>query len=423
MPILTPNSDHPVAVIGAGPHGLAAVAHLRAAGVPTRVFGEPLRFWRDGMPKGMWLRSSPSASNISSPGRELSLSRWAEEHNRQLGAICDIEDFIAYGSWFQALAAPDLDRRLVTSVERHSEGFVITLADGEQMLASRVVVAAGLSSFAHVPSVFESLPNALASHSSQNPDVERFAGHTVAVIGAGQSALESAALLHEAGADVEVIARAKAIFWINFGIGGDGDGAGPIIPPPKGPPPPPTWRARRGWHWRTAPTEVGGRFSSWVGAAPDVVRHFPRHARAPLTYHCIKPAAAYWLPDRLRAVRITLAHKVITAQEHDGKALLRLDDGSQRIVDHVLLGTGYRIDVHRYPFIGHTLGTELRTIDGSPVLRRGLESSVPGLHFVGAPAAESFGPAMRFVVGTFYTAPALTQAVVGEQRPLFRWAF
>ncbi len=51
------------------------------------------------------------------------------------------------------------------------------------------------------------------------------------------------------------------------------------------------------------------------------------------------------------------------------------------------------------------------------------ESSVTGLHFTGALAAESFGPAMRFVVGTAYTAPALTQGVLGRRRPLFRWAF
>jgi hypothetical protein len=45
------------------------------------------------------------------------------------------------------------------------------------------------------------------------------------------------------------------------------------------------------------------------------------------------------------------------------------------------------------------------------------------LHFVGAAAAESFGPTMRFVVGTAYTAPALAQYVQGRRTPIFRWAF
>jgi len=38
-------------------------------------------------------------------------------------------------------------------------------------------------------------------------------------------------------------------------------------------------------------------------------------------------------------------------------------------------------------------------VDGFPVLNRGLESSIPGLHFLGKPAAWSFGPLLGFVSG------------------------
>jgi hypothetical protein len=48
-------------------------------------------------------------------------------------------------------------------------------------------------------------------------------------------------------------------------------------------------------------------------------------------------------------------------------------------------------------------------VNGYPLLRPGMESSVPGLHFVGAPAAWSFGPIMRFVSGGWYTGRALAQ--------------
>ncbi len=130
----------------------------------------------------------------------------------------------------------------------------------------------------------------------------------------------------------------------------------------------------------------------------------------PLTYHCIRPAGAHWLPDRLRAAKLTLGQEVVEATPEGERVRLRLDDGSERVVDHVLLGTGYDIDVRRYPFIDTTLGSQLRVKDGYPLLGRGLESSVPGLHFVGAPAAESFGPTMRFVVGTAYTAPARSRS-------------
>lgn len=412
----------PVAVIGAGPHGLAATAHLRGAGVPTVVFGDVLGFWRDTMPQGMLLRSPRRASTISSPDNVLSLDRWSEERGREAAQNLPIEDFIDYGEWFQGRAAPDLDSRRVERVAQQNGSFVLSLSDGDTLVAASVVVAAGLGPFASIPPVFRELPHSLVSHASASPALNTFAEKSVVVIGSGQSALESAALLLEAGAaQVEVIARAGAIYWLNHGWLGNTDDE--LLPPPKGPGGPPSWRARNGLYWHGAPTDVGGRVSSWVGAAPDLIRHFPRGVRAPLTYHCIRPAGADWLPDRLREAKITLARRVVAATPEDERMRLRLDDQSERVVDHVLLGTGYEIDVLRYPFIAPELGVRLRTKNGSPLLGRGLESSVPGLHFVGAPAAESFGPTMRFVVGTAYTAPAVAQYVLGRRRPLFRWAF
>ncbi len=418
---LTP--DAPVAVIGAGPHGLAAAAHLRGAGLPSIVFGKTLEFWRDTMPAGMLLRSPLRASSISSPGDALSLERWAAQAGRELAQNLPIEDFIAYGTWFQQQACPDLDPRRVRGIAPENGRFKLTLDDGDSLTVGRVVVAAGLAPFARLPPVFAQLPQSLVSHASACAPMGAFAGKSLAVIGSGQSALEGAALLLEAGASaVELIGRARAIYWLNHGWLGVEDAE--LLPPPaQGGGGPPSWRARHGLYWHGAPTDVGGRFTSWVGAAPDLIRHFPRGVRAPLTYHCIRPAGAHWLPDRLREARLSLGREVVQATPEVDQARLRLDDGSERLVDHVLLGTGYEIDVRRYPFVDSELGSKLRVKDGYPLLGRGLESSVRGLHFVGAPAAESFGPTMRFVVGTAYTAPALTQHLLGQRRPLFRWAF
>jgi NADPH-dependent 2,4-dienoyl-CoA reductase/sulfur reductase-like enzyme len=423
-----PTDASPVVVIGAGPHGLAAIAHLRAAGVPTRIFGETLSFWRETMPPKMFLRSSPRASSISDPVGALSLARWVGQESRTIDKLVPIGDFIDYGDWFQAEAAPDLDRRQVTRVERQSHELLLTLSDGERLPASRVIVAAGLGLFAYVPQVFASLPASHATHATQSPDLDRFEGQSVAVIGSGQTALESAAILREEGATVEVIARSQRIFWLG-GYGWGGADGRPVLPPLSGPPGspgspgPPSWRARRKLYWHEAPTEVGGRFTGWIGAAPDVCYVLPRVARGPLTDYCIRPAGGYWLPERLRDVKITLGRTAVEAHQLDAQVELRLDDGSERVVDHVLLGTGYRIDVGRFSFLAPELLARLEVKGGSPVLARGLESSVAGLHFTGALAAESFGPVMRFVVGTAYTAPALTQGVLGRRRPLLRWAF
>ena len=65
-----------VAVIGAGPYGLAAAAHLRSAGVETCIFGESMEFWRKHMPIGMLLRSKWEASYISAPDNALTLDEY-----------------------------------------------------------------------------------------------------------------------------------------------------------------------------------------------------------------------------------------------------------------------------------------------------------------------------------------------------------
>jgi FAD-dependent urate hydroxylase len=53
-----------VVIVGAGPHGLAAAAHLRRAGMQPRVFGDPMSFWHR-MPLGMLLRSNWPATCIA----------------------------------------------------------------------------------------------------------------------------------------------------------------------------------------------------------------------------------------------------------------------------------------------------------------------------------------------------------------------
>jgi len=384
-----------VAIVGAGPYGLSAAAHLRAAkGLDVRVFGEPMSFWENHMPKGMLLRSPLAGSHLSDPYRSLTLQAYQAASGNQITAPLPLHRFTDYGRWFQSQAVPDLDPRKIDRVEKNGAGFRLTLEDGETWKAQRVIIAAGIMSFAWQPPEFRDLPFSLASHACAHRDLSRFAGKRVAVIGAGQSALESAALLHEIGAEVEVLARAPFVRWL--------------------------WRQK--WFHTFppvarllyAPPDVGQAGLSHLVARPNLFRRLPRSVQNRWGRRAIRPAGAGWLNPRCAPIRINTGTAVISASPKGERVMLKLSDASERHVDHVLLATGYRVDVSCYPFLRERILESIRRIDGYPQLDSGFQSSVPGLHFVGAPAAWSFGPLMRFVAGAEFASRAVTRGILGK---------
>jgi FAD-dependent urate hydroxylase len=394
-----------VVVVGAGPHGLATAANLEALGIDVRVFGEPMSFWERHMPRGMLLKSSWRASHIAHPDLTRTLDSYEQATGASLPRPIPMERFIEYGRWFGERLAAAIDRRMVTRIDARGDGFRVALEDGEVLEPRRVVVAAGVAPFARRPGQFAELPEELATHSFDWDDLARFEGRRVAVIGAGQSALESAALLHEHGAEVEILVREPLVRYILANDRSRGRVKQMI-------------RAAA-----SAPTEVGPRGLSWVAAIPDLYRAVPSRAQPWVSYRCLIPFGSPWLTERLAGVPVATSCAVTRAARRNGHVRLSLSDGTQRDVDHVLLGTGYQVDVGRYPFLPEEIVRRLRLVDGHPPLRSGLESRVPGLHFVGAPAGRSFGPIMRFVVGSWYAAPSVASRIAGKRPRPMRRAF
>src|SRR5579871_617084 len=75
-----------VCIVGAGPYGLSAAAHLQKAGMEVRVFGEPMNFWASKMPEGMLLRSPRVASNLSDPDHAFTLEAYEAASKMQPSA-------------------------------------------------------------------------------------------------------------------------------------------------------------------------------------------------------------------------------------------------------------------------------------------------------------------------------------------------
>jgi FAD-dependent urate hydroxylase len=388
--------DCEVAVIGAGPYGLSAGVHLKAKGIATRVFGDPMDFWANKMPEGMLLRSPRVASNISDPDRAFTLEAYEAASKREPCAPVPLDTFVEYGKWFRHQLGPDLDQRTVLRVDRDQIGLKLTLQDGAEIRSTHVVVAAGVGPFMRKPAVFQNLSPQHAIHCYEGRDVRRFEGKRVAVIGAGQSALESAALLHEAKAKVEVIARQPRVRWIGM----------------------------HSWLHHMGPLssmlysshDVGPLGISRLVAYPKLVSHVPLRLRDRIRTRAVRSAGSRWLPARLAAVKITTGRSVVHANAPGDEVALKLDDGAERRVDHVLLGTGYSVDITRYGFLPPELTRDIEQFEGYPKLASGFRTSVPGLHFIGATAARSFGPLLYFVAGTEFASRELADHISRTRR-------
>jgi cation diffusion facilitator CzcD-associated flavoprotein CzcO len=397
-----------VAIVGAGPYGLSTAAHLRGAGVSTRQFGLPMNLWRAKMPRGMFLKSQGFASNLSDPERSHTLEAFCAKTGHpyaSYGLPVPLDTFISYGQWFADELVPGLEETLVTEVARDGSGFRLALADGTTARARNVVVAAGVEHFPRVPRRLAELPSALCSHPSEHTDLSVFAGRRVAVIGAGQSALESAALLHEGGADVHIVARAEKVAW-------NGIPLDPQRPLPQ----------------RMAEPEsgLGSGWSTWFYSRhPELYRRLPERTRVDRARTAMGPAGGWWLRSRVEDQFPVLTGHAVTAvaQRGDEVALTMTQrDGSrgELTADHIISATGYRPDLRRLSFLGQDLAARLTTVDDSIAVDKSYQSSVPSLYVIGPAVAPTFGPVMRFVYGSDHAATTVARQLVGSASGLVR---
>ncbi len=392
-----------VAIIGAGPYGLSIAAHLRSNGVDFRIFGTPMHRWQAHMPKGMFLKSEGWASNLFDPTTGYTLRQYCAEQGlpyAQYGMPVSLETFTRYGLSFQQRLVPTVENTMVTALRRSSATFELALASGDTLRASNVVVATGMSHTAYTPAGLAQLPTELLSHSGSHHDLSAFKGRHVTVIGGGQSALETAALLHESGAEARLIVRRPSVFW-------------------NGKP-----NLSRTLHerMRYPMSKLGPGLGPWLYSnAPMLFCYLPRQLRIARVRKALGPAGAWWLTDRVVGrLPIMLGYFVSGAEPCGEKVLLHLQglDGQfrQLTTDHVIAATGYRFTLGSLPFLSENLLSQLRSLQQTPVLSANFESSVPGLYFTGLASANQFGPAMRFLHGAEYTARRVSRDIVDGRR-------
>jgi len=349
-----------------------------------------MSFWQNHMPAGMFLRSNWAASHISDPHTKLTLDYFLADSGMEFKHPVPLHCFVEYGKWFQQKAVPDLQRRQVDRVEKSGSAFRVTLDSGEAVTARRVIVATGIAPFPWLPPELAGLPTSHVTHSSNHCDLSRFRGQQVLVVGGGQSALDAARLLYALDAQVEIVAKQEQLRWVGEHV----------------------WLHKLGLiSWMLYSNfDVGPAGISRLVGFPNVFRRLPRSWQDRISYRAIRPAGTGWQRPYLAKVPVTLSAQVTLAEIMGDKVHVKLSNGTDRLIDHVIVATGYRVDTRSYRFFGPEIQSGLKTVKGSPVLSRGLESSISGLHFVGKPAAWSFGPLLNFISGTHFAGAELVRA-------------
>ena len=386
-------------IVGAGPYGLSIAAHLRQSGVPFRIFGRPMDTWTSHMPKGMMLKSDGFASDLYDPQGALTLKKFCAERGipyADTGKPVLLETFCAYGLAFRERLVPDLEETNVTYVEKVPGGFKVHLENGEAAEARRVVLAIGITHFENVPETLEHLPAQYFTHSARHRAVDTYRGRKVIVIGAGASALDMAGLMHDAGAEVELVSRKSEISFHSA----------------------PTAKKRSLWQRLTRPSSgLGpGLKSLFFAESPLAFHYLPGHLRLEAVQRALGPSGGYFIKNKVVGkVPMHLGYAPEGAEVRDGKVhlTLRSVDGSTKnvVADHIVAGTGYRVNIDNLEFLSDEIRSAVQQTNGSPVLSSNFESSVPGLYFTGIAAANSFGPVMRFAFGAKFTAQRLTKVL------------
>jgi cation diffusion facilitator CzcD-associated flavoprotein CzcO len=228
-------SEAPVVVIGAGPVGLAAAAHLAERRLDFLVLeagpsvGSAIAEWRHVKLFSPWRYDLDAAArrlleraggwSEPDPGILPTGGDLVDDYLEPLTKTPELSGRIRYGAQVVAVTRVGFDR--IRTAGREAAPFLVRLADGSELLASAVIDAAGtwrrpnVLGAAGIPARGETEPAVAASIANALPDVlgrdrERFAGRRTAVVGAGHSA---ATTLLELGELAEQVPGTQAL-WV-----------------------------------------------------------------------------------------------------------------------------------------------------------------------------------------------------------------
>lgn len=381
----TINTD--VLIIGAGPFGLAISAYARHLEIDHLIVGKPMEFWKAHMPEGMVLRSSFDWH--LDPLNEDTIERFLET---QGVAPADAEPlslpfYLSYAKWFQEKKGIEPIPVYVQSLDRVDGAhpcFRAVMEDGRVIVAEKVVISLGFKHFTNLPpELIGLLPAGRYSHTCDIVNFTDLKEKNCLIVGGRQSAFESAALAHEAGARaVHVSCRHDTPAFTTSD-----------------------------WSWVEPLTEAMVHDPGWFrnlspAEKEEVNARFWAEGRLKL-----EP----WLESRIRKESIHLwpNSQLVTCNElPSGELSVRLDNGNSFNVDHVILATGYKVDVEKVPLLSRgNILDQLASRNGFPELDTEFQTNISNLFMTSMMATQDFGSFYAFTVSVRSSAKIIGQAL------------
>jgi cation diffusion facilitator CzcD-associated flavoprotein CzcO len=319
-----------VAVIGAGMTGLALTAALVQRGVSVVAYDEaPAGF------EGPWattarMETLRSPKQLAGPAlgiASLTFRAWFEaQHGRDAWQALDKIprlQWMDYLRWYRkVLALPVRSAHRITDIRPRADGLVElrveSAAGALTAWARHVVLATGRAGLGgpSLPAFAAALPRTRWAHSADEHDYARLAGLRVGVIGAGASAMDSAATALEAGAaQVHLLVRRRDLPRINKGKGAGNPGFVHGYA-----------RLPDAWKWRIR------RYINTQQVPP------PRNSTQRVSRH--------------RNAHFHFGAAIEGAAERDGALHVRTSAGPIAL-DFLIFATGFKVDWRQRPMLRH----------------------------------------------------------------------
>jgi cation diffusion facilitator CzcD-associated flavoprotein CzcO len=375
-------------IIGAGPFGLAMAAYATHLNIDHVVIGKPMDFWQSNMPKGMYLRSA--CDWHLDPIDVHTLDRYVQTKQLRPTDVepLSLDFYLSYAQWFQEQKAIEAIPSMVRRLDRTNGtngGFSAMLDDGDTITAENALIAVGFRYFKEVPEEFTRLlPAGRFSHTCDCVDFTPLQGKRALIIGGRQSAFEWAALMHEHGAAAVHLSHRHAS---------------------------PEFKVSD-WSWVNPLLEAMVVNPRWFrNLSPEGKDTVNQRLWAEGRLK-VEP----WLGPRINnvdTIRVWPQTQVVACRElSHGELAVRFDSGVRLTVDHIILATGYKVNINRIPFLeaGNIL-PQLETRNGFPVLDAQFQTNLPGLFFTSAPAGQDFGPFFGFTVAVRASAKLIGSAI------------